>query len=77
MSQVMHLYYFTPKTIKKLFESCGYEIMKIEPVLECGSNNIIKNIMMISWDKIAKIIYLLTGIHTNLQMTIYARKLMK
>jgi 2-polyprenyl-3-methyl-5-hydroxy-6-metoxy-1,4-benzoquinol methylase len=76
ISQAGHLFYYTPKTIKILFEKCGYKIIKNEPVLECGSENILKHMMMISWDKVSRAIYKLIGIHTNLQMVIYAKKKM-
>jgi 2-polyprenyl-3-methyl-5-hydroxy-6-metoxy-1,4-benzoquinol methylase len=77
MSEVMHLYYFTPRTIKKLFNKCGYDVIRMESVLKCGSDNKVKNFAMIVWDKFARIIHALTGIHTNLQITVYAKKAKK
>ncbi|MGV8171419.1 MAG: class I SAM-dependent methyltransferase [Candidatus Woesearchaeota archaeon] len=72
--QSMHLYYFTPKTLIRLFDKCGYEVLSIKPELNLGSDNLIKNIIMRIWDKIARIIYAVTGIHTNLQLVVYVKK---
>lgn len=74
ISQVGHLFYYTPTTIKELLEDCGFTIIKNEPVLECGSENKLKHIAMVAWDKVASVIYKLFGCHTNLQMVIYAKK---
>lgn len=70
-----HLFHYTPKTIKMLLNKCGFKVIKNEPVLECGSENKIKHFIMVFWDKVSKVIYKLFGLHTNLQMVIYARKI--
>jgi len=75
LSEQMHLFHFTPRTIKMLLNKCGFKVIKNEPVLECGSENKLKNFVMVFWDKVSRVIYGLTGLHTNLQMTIYARKI--
>ncbi|MFH1424504.1 MAG: class I SAM-dependent methyltransferase [archaeon] len=74
LAEQMHLFHFTPKTIKMLLEDCGFEVIKNEPVLECGSEHKAKHFAMVAWDKASWAIYKMTGIHTNLQMTVYARK---
>jgi len=75
LAEQMHLFHFTPKTIKKLLTKCGFRVIKNEPVLECGSETKIKHLAMIIWDKISWGIYKITGLHTNLQMTIYVTKI--
>ncbi|MFH1173766.1 MAG: class I SAM-dependent methyltransferase [archaeon] len=74
LSEQMHLFHFTPTTIKMLLEKCGFEIIKNEPLLECGSENKLKHAVMVAWDKVSWVIYKATGMHTNLQMTVYAKK---
>ena len=46
----------------------------MDSVLKCGSENKVKNFIMLVWDKFAKLIHMLTGVHTNLQITVYAKK---
>ena len=41
-----HVYNFTTKSLKNLFESCGYEILEIGPYSEKNRNYVLKFFLM-------------------------------